>query len=157
MKKVFPVLFLFSLLLFSACDENRLFEENRELPDHAWSEKNKLAFSFFVSDTVSPYNFYINLRNADDYPYSNCYVFMTTHFPNNKIRRDTIELMLADQNGRWLGKGQGDIYDNQLKFRSNMRFPLKGKYLVEMEQAMRRQSLPGMYNAGIRIEKSTSK
>lgn len=142
------------LLLFASCDTQFFFDENREMPDHNWTDRNKLSFEFFVSDSVSPYNFYINLRNADDYPYSNCYVFMTTYFPNNKLRRDTIELVLADQNGRWLGKGQGDIYDNQLLFRKGMQFPLRGKYKIEIEQAMRRQSLPGIYNAGLRIEKA---
>lgn len=149
-------LFLFLLplaALFVSCDKERLFEENRELPDHTWTERNKLAFDVQIPDSSQLYNFYFNLRNADDYPYSNIYIFMNTALPNGKFRRDTVEFVLSDENGRWLGKGQGDIWDNQILFRKGMRFPVAGKYHIELGQAMRRQSLPGIYNAGIRIEK----
>jgi len=160
MERIFDAMpkpvFLFSflaLVLLASCDDNRLYEENRELKDHAWTERDTLRFEFTVIDTASPYNFYFNLRNADDYPYSNIYVFMNTTFPNGKFRRDTVEFVLADQAGRWMGKGQGSLWDNQLLFRKAMRFPLTGKYKIEINQAMRRQSLPGISDAGIRIEK----
>lgn len=156
MKKMSAVFIFASLLLFAACDDTRVYEQNAEMPDHAWTVRNKLNFSFFIGDTLTPHNFYFNVRNADDYPYSNIFVFMNTIFPNGKLKRDTIEFVLADPAGRWLGKGQGDLLDNQLLFMSAKRFPLKGKYTIEVEQAMRQQSLPGIYNAGIRIEKAVA-
>lgn len=154
MNRISAAFVFVSLLFLAACDSTRVYEENNELPEHEWTVRNKLSFNFFISDTITPHNFYFNVRNADDYSYSNIFVFMNTKFPNGKMKRDTIEFVLADESGRWLGKGQGDLLDNQLLYMKAKRFPLKGKYTIEVEQAMRRQSLPGIYNAGIRIEKA---
>ena len=148
-----PIIFFTAILSFSSCDNNRLFDANQEIKDGVWDLNQKLSFDFDVPDTTTKYNFYFNIRNTDDYPYSNIYIFMHTKFPNGKMANDTVEFVLADETGRWYGKGQGDLHDNRFIFRSNVRFPLAGKYHVDIEQAMRMEQLPGVLNAGIRIER----
>jgi gliding motility-associated lipoprotein GldH len=151
-----PLLFLVTILFFS-CDKMRMYDENRDIKDGLWDINNHLIFDFDVPDTVTKYNFYFNIRNTDDYPYSNIYVFFKTTFPNGKIGNDTVEFPLADETGRWYGKGQGDVHDCRLVFRQGVRFPLAGKYHMEVEQAMRMEQLPGVINAGIRIERAEEK
>jgi gliding motility-associated lipoprotein GldH len=144
-------------LFFVACDDTRMYDENRDIKDGVWDMKQHLVFDFDVPDTTTKYNFYFNVRNNDDYPYSNIYVFFETKFPNGKSGRDTVEFPLADENGRWYGKGQGDVHDCRLVFKKNVRFPLAGRYHMEVEQAMRMEELPGILNAGIRIERAEKK
>jgi gliding motility-associated lipoprotein GldH len=145
------------LLLFYSCDDNRLYEENRDLPDAKWNNKNKLSFDFTVPDTVNPYNFYFNIRNTDEYPYSNIYVFFRTTFPNGKTAVDTVEFPLMNDQGRWIGKGQGDVHDCQLIFKKAVRFPITGNYHIEAEQAMREETLLGVISAGIRLDRYQEK
>lgn len=145
---------LFVAASFVSCDGTRLYEENREVNGGVWDMKQKLAFDFEIPDTTTKYNFYFNVRNTDEYPYSNLYVFFHTSFPNGKMGNDTIEFPLADEQGRWYGKGQGDVHDCRLIFRKGVRFPLAGKYHMEIEQAMRMEQLPGVIDAGIRIERA---
>jgi gliding motility-associated lipoprotein GldH len=139
---------------FISCDDKMMYEENREIKDNTWDMKNQLSFDFDVPDTNTKYNFYFNVRNTDDYPYSNIYVFFHTKFPNGKMGNDTVEFPLADDQGHWYGKGQGDLYDCRLIFRQGVRFPLAGKYHMDIEQAMRMEQLPGIQSAGIRIERA---
>lgn len=141
-------------MAFISCDDNVLFEKNEEIKDGAWNMKQQLGFDFEIPDTLTKYNFYFNVRNTDEYPYSNLYVFFHTKFPNGKMGNDTIEFPLADAQGRWYGKGQGDVHDCRLIFRKGVRFPLSGKYHMDVEQAMRMEKLPGIIDAGIRIEKA---
>lgn len=152
------VKYIFVLLLiaggFISCDTNRVYEENRDVEGFMWSVGKPLSFDFEIPDTVTKYNFYFNIRNTDDYPYNNIYVFFHTRFPNGKTGTDTVAFPLADPNGRWYGKGQGDIHDCQLIFKKGVRFPVAGKYHMDIEQAMRMAELPGVMNAGIRIEKA---
>ena len=122
-----PVLILTGLLfLLAGCDDKRIFEENTDIPDYNWNINNKLKFNVSIKDPSTPANFYINVRNADGYPYSNLFLFIKTTFPNGKFSTDTLECILADEKGKWLGKGLGDIYDNQIAFKRNVRFPLPG-------------------------------
>lgn len=148
-------LLLFTIFLYSSCDSNRVFEENKEISDDVWDADEKILFEVDVTDTVSPHNFFVNVRNADDYAYSNLYMFITTSFPNKKTSRDTLECILSDDNGRWLGEGLGDLWDNRIPFKKNVRFPVSGKYVFTLEQAMRTEHLPEILDVGIRIEKQS--
>ena len=137
-----------------SCDKRRVFDDNKTLPDNVWERNNKISFAVDIKDTVNPHNMYINVRNADGYPYSNVYMFIHTKFPNGKGYTDTIECVLADANGKWLGNGAGDIYDNQILFKRNVRFKQSGIYTFDLEQGMRLEKLPLIMDVGIRIERA---
>ncbi len=146
--------FLFLALLFSACDSTRVFEENRKIEDNSWASGKSVTFLASITDTVSPHHVYINVRNASHYPFSNLFLFLTTTFPGGQIDRDTLEIMLASPDGKWLGEGLGDILDNRVLFKRNVSFPQTGEYRFEFVQAMRLDPLPGIMDIGIRIEKA---
>ncbi len=159
-KRKSEVLFFSNFLLIlvvislTSCDRNVVYEENVKLPDNRWEQKNAIQFTVDIQDTITPQNLYINLRNAGGYQFSNIFLFFTTTTPTGKMERDTIELTLADANGKWLGDGMGDIWDNRQLFKKDFKFPESGKYIFQLEQAMRVDPLPQIMDAGIRIEKS---
>jgi gliding motility-associated lipoprotein GldH len=147
-------LLLLGSFCLSSCDDARIFEENRAIPESGWDSSNVVTFSVDIKDPSTPANFYVNVRNADGYPYSNIYLFVKTKFPNGKQSSDTLECMLADENGKWIGKGIGDIYDNRIPFKRNVRFPIAGTYTFEVSQGMRTRSIPLIMDVGFRIEKA---
>lgn len=155
MKKLFGISILLVLLL-SACDKTRIFDENKSI-DGGWSWNNPIEFSVDIPDTLTPVNAYINIRNTSAYRFSNIYVFMTTTFPNGKQAKDTLNCLLADERGKWLGKGAGDLWDNRIMIKHNVYFNQKGTYRFKLEQAMRIDPLPDITDVGIRIEKATGK
>lgn len=157
--KTNKLLLLFSVFVFCliSCDKNRVFEENTDIPENVWNRNNKLRFDVMVEDTVSRYNFYINVRNAGNYPYSNLFLFMDTKYPDGFVSRDTLECILADESGSWLGDGSGDIFDNQILFKKNFKMKQKGNYVFILEQGMRVENLPLIMDAGIRLEKVPGK
>lgn len=142
------------LIMFSACNMSALFDENVTIDKAKWSKDDIIEYDLVISDTLSQYDFYINLRNTADYRFQNLYIFLTTRFPNNNITRDTIEFILADQAGKWLGKGWGNLKENDILLKSNLTFPLTGDYSFLVQHAMRADTLNGINNIGIRIEKS---
>jgi len=148
-----PVLILICLLMFSSCDSKRVFEENKPLENRSWKSADKLEFSVTINDTTIPYNVFLNIRNSMDYPYSNLYLFLKTSFPDGKVSLDTIECILADYDGRWLGSGIGSVKFNKCLFQKNVSFPRRGKYNFEFEQAMRVNVLKGITDVGLRIER----
>ena len=144
----------FYFLLLSGCDRARVFDENKKIEKANWNQNDPLIFLVNINDTTSANNVYLNVRNAGMYPFSNLFLFINTHFPQGQIDRDTVELTLASPDGKWLGDGLGDIFDNRILFHRNVRFPQTGEYRFEIYQAMRVNPLPGIMDAGIRIEKS---
>jgi gliding motility-associated lipoprotein GldH len=148
------VIILLSILFFVSCDSNRVYEKNISIPDASWNVGFKPSFEFEIQDTSIFYNFYINIRNNTDYPYSNLYLFVDSYLADGSSARDTIEVILATKEGRWLGKGIGKIKESRFFLRNNLVFPNKGRYQIDIEQAMREDALKGIEDIGIRIEKS---
>jgi gliding motility-associated lipoprotein GldH len=149
---IFGITLLLGTLL--SCDNNRIFEENISVPNKEWMVDYKPTFDFEIQDTTLFYNFYINLRNNTDYPYSNLYLFVNSYLPDGSMATDTLEVYLANREGKWLGKGLGKIKESRFFLKQNLVFPRKGQYSIEIEQAMRTEKLIGIEDIGIRIEQA---
>ena len=154
MKIIFHCLFVFGILLTISCDISRYFEENKVIENHEWDQNKPIVLVVPVNDTADIYNVYINIRNAGNYRFSNLYLFVNTILPGGQLQRDTLECILAAPDGRWLGDGLGDISEHRILFKQNVTFPQPGEYRFELFQAMRVNPLPGIMDAGIRIEKA---
>lgn len=151
--KVFFVTILFTVLL-SSCNQPVIFDEQVTIENAKWFKGESARFSVEINDSLAANDFYLTVRNTTDYRYSNLYVFLLTRFPNGNLSRDTIECMLADNTGMWLGKGWGSIKENTILLKQNLRFPLPGEYQFLIQQAMRVDTLEGISSVGLRIEKS---
>ena len=145
--------------LTSCSDDRLVFEKNVEIPNAKWAVTDKALLAVPITDTVSQHNFLLNVRNTEEYPYRNLYVFVKTTFPNGKSSRDTVGVVLADATGQWVGSGSGFLnssshHSNAIMYQYNKRFPISGTYQIEIEQAMRMDTLVGIRNIGLRIEKA---
>lgn len=141
-------------LLITSCDTHRVFEDNKPIANSTWKQNHPILFDVAITDTIIPYNLYVNIRNSGNYQYSNLFLFVKMYFPNGQRTRDTVECTLAEPGGKWLGDGLGDIYDNQKLFKQAIKFPRKGVYKFEVEQAMRIDPLQGITDIGMRVERT---
>lgn len=141
------------LCILAACNSRVIFEDNIKIPEYKWEINNVLRLETEISDTLSAYNIYINLRHASGYPFSNIFLFVKTTSPDGSSVKDTLELTLADETGKWLGSGMGDIWDNRVLFKKNYRFNQPGAWAFDIQQAMRINPLPQVMDAGLRIER----
>ena len=141
-----------SLLILFSCDPGRVYEKNIKIPDGIWDKDNKVSFEVFIDDTASSHNLYVNVRNTSLYPFSNLYLFIETTAPSVHTIRETFEITLSDERGKWLGSGLGDIWDLQQIYKDNVRFAQRGNYTIEYQQAMRMDKLPFVLDVGLRIE-----
>ena len=144
---------LFSLLLVCSCNKNVVYTQYKKFEDNEWYAKDKAVFDIDITDNNSLNNISLMVRHADSYPYSNVFLFVTTTYPDGKILKDTMEVVLANGKGEWLGSGAGDIYDFKVPIKRNVRFPLKGKYKFDFQQGMRSDPLPLIMDFGFEIGK----
>jgi len=154
----FMVKFFFVCLaafIFISCDDLVVFEENASIANAKWNTSDVKSFEFDITDTVRMHDLFVNLRNGENYPYSNIYLFIELQFPNGKKSMDTLECTLADETGRWYGSsGAGDIYENRFTYYQRRQFPLGGRYRIDIVQAMRTDVLEGIYDVGFRVARS---
>jgi gliding motility-associated lipoprotein GldH len=123
------------------------------MAEKTWKLMDILKFGIPVKDTVNSNNVYFTIRNSSSYPFRNIFLFVTTISPDGKTLTDTLQYNLADEKGKWYGKGFGDIHELNLPFKSNIYFPMKGTYQFKIQHGMRVEDLKGIYDFGVRIEK----
>ncbi len=155
------IVFLFIVIIsISSCTKNMVFDQFQNIEDAEWHKDSIISFSINSVDTISKNNIYINLRNNKDYEFSNLFLIVGIKFPNNYQIVDTLEYEMTSPEGRFLGTGITDIKENKLEYKTSVNFPVKGAYIINIQQAMRKtrnadglEYLDGITDVGLQIEK----
>lgn len=154
------LVFLFLSVLIISCNPISEFNQYKTVENSSWKYGEKIAFSFEVKDTIFSKNLYINIRNNNQYEYSNLYLITALKFPNNTLVIDTLQYEMADTSGKFLGDGFSGIKENKLFYKERKVFPISGIYTLMISQAMRKngevsaiENLKGIQDVGFSIEK----
>jgi len=152
------IILLFLGVCLYSCDDARVFDEYKTVSS-SWEKQEKVTFNLPELDSIENYNLFINVRNNNDYKFSNLFLISEMEFPNGKIVTDTLEYEMAKPNGEWLGEGFSDVKENKLWYKENVSFTENGVYKVTLQHAMRKNGetfgineLEGITDIGFRIE-----
>lgn len=137
-----------------SCDSGTMYEYTFDMPGEKWNRDSVLIFKVGVTDTITPHNILFLNRITGQYLYSNMFLFITIEAPDHSHQTDTLECLLADKSGKWLGRGFGSVWSNSIVYKRNVVFPQNGTYTFYIEQAMRVENLPHVLDAGLKIEKT---
>lgn len=143
---------------FISCDKSQVFDEYHTFED-GWKKNSIINFTFNQEVSKKPYNLFINIRDNDDYEFSNLFLIVKLEQPDGLIKVDTLEYQMANPDGTLLGEGFSDIKESKLWYKEKMLFPKKGKYKLSIQQAVRQtgkikgvEKLDGITEIGFRIE-----
>lgn len=141
------------LLLTTACSNHAVYQDARMIDEQGWYKKDFVSFDYEAKDTTESYDLIVDIRNGADYKYKNFWLFLRYTSPDATEYADTLECVLADNYGRWIGKSSGSMYSLPVIFMQNIRFPKIGNYHFDLVQGMREDTLQGIKEIGFRIEK----
>jgi gliding motility-associated lipoprotein GldH len=144
---------IFIALLLASCNSNIVYTDSVSMADEEWTLENVPVFGHENFDTISNFNIFLTLRTGSSYPFRNIYLFASTTSPEGRTITDTLQYSLADEKGKWYGKGFGDVHEMRLPFKTGVYFPSIGIYSFKIRHGMRAETLKGVYDIGLRIEK----
>ena len=142
-----------TIVMFISCDSSIVFEEYKSFKNQNWNTDSAAFFNYTITDTTSINTVKIKLRHTVEYEFQNLFLFVETDVI------DTVELMLANKVGMWLGSGIGDVREFEFEYQNARLFSKKGNYSFKIEQAMRYgvaekiQELNNVLAVGLSIEK----
>lgn len=151
---------LLGIMALTSCDENRVYEKNHDFPERHWLVGEKPEFEFLITNTDVRYNLYCNVRNEVSYPYARLfYTWHLTDSTGNEMRTALDSQFLFDKKtGEPFGRsGLGDVYDHRFMLLENFEFRRPGKYKMQFEQFMRKDTLQGILAVGVRVERAEDK
>ncbi len=143
MIKYFFQIIIFSIFIASCTDS--YYNETKNL-EKGWKKNQLQKFEF---STASNSYFDVNLivRNHNNYPYRNLWVFVMLDG-----KKDTLQYLLADKEGNWLGNGA--LKTKEIYFNLYQDKILKaGKHTLILQHAMRTDTLKGLADISIEINK----
>ena len=131
------------------------YQKVETVPQNAWSYNFKPKFTFEITDTTAGYETYFIIRHTQAYPFSNLWLWLYIKTPGDStVRRERVNVPLAQSNGKWLGNGMGELFQQQLRLNlDSVSFKKPGTYQITVEQNMRVNPLPEVLNVGMMVKK----
>ena len=152
-----PLLLAILFLGFISCSDRSIFDEILPVQKIGWHKDTAISFTFEVSDIGKKYNLFFCLRNDNQYEFSNLYVFYDLQrVKSDYAKGDTLQYMLSDGKGNWLGKGMTAVKENLFYYKKDFSFGKKGIYRISIKHGMRSSFLKGVIDVGLRITPVTA-
>lgn len=140
--------------MFSACQEEPVFEDQHLMAQNHWAHQNALSFEFEVNPPLEK-NLFYTIRHHRDYRYCNLFIRYTLFKANNTsdtLLTRRVERSLYDcQTGRPLGRGVESWYDHELELLPRFSFPEAGTYRIVLSHEMRPDTLQHVHAVGVTL------
>ncbi|MBR5855170.1 MAG: gliding motility lipoprotein GldH [Paludibacteraceae bacterium] len=154
MRKIIWILTI--LLGFSSCQQSKVYNDFRTMPLVGWHQDSVLTYNANMPDSAGIYDVVIVVRHTDQYPYQNLWLFVNTYASKSSVQqRDTIEATMADNYGRWFGRGI-KYYELSLSYLEAFRSDTVALQFT-IQQGMRTEYLQGITDVGLQIIKHNGK
>ena len=118
------------------------------VPDARWERGQQLSFRFLVMEVHHPYYFDLLIRHNNNVEYCDFEVLATLSNGALYERKDTLHLLLSEQEGLWRGTGIA-LTELSFPYLQGIRLPTSGIYTLTLEPCSLRPSIRGIENVGV--------
>ncbi|XCI74670.1 MAG: gliding motility lipoprotein GldH [Flavobacteriales bacterium] len=152
-QKILPLFVYTWTLMIISCQNKQLIFKGGERFNGRWPKNKPAVFDFNIDTPQEIQDFLFVLRHNDSYEFSNIFLFIETQYPDGKSTRDTVQYKLAYKDGHWKGIGLGPTKEILLRFKEKATLKDSGHYKIMVLQDMRRDTLQGIEDFSLIIEK----
>lgn len=119
-----------------------------DIPAAGWAYGDTLRFTPDPVDSVVPGHLAVAVRHTGSYLYSNLWLEITSPVPGDTVLRvDTVNVPLADDFGRWYGRGYGVSFVTVDTLPSSYVFERGSD--VTVRHIMRKDTVAGLEQIGL--------
>lgn len=141
------VLIALALIALIGCNHPKgIYVESGEFKNEVWMSNEPIYLNIEI-DQSDEYEMTLNVRHTIDYEFANMWCFVTLRDSAHVILRDTLNIPIAAEDGRWLGQGNSLISVSTLLHKKAVL--IQGRYEVEIVQGMRCNALNGVKNVSV--------
>ncbi|MGL5683174.1 MAG: gliding motility lipoprotein GldH [Marinifilaceae bacterium] len=133
-----------------SCQPKSVYHNYLAMDDEQWTRDIVPEFTVVIEEN-GYYNINLLMRHTTDYPMSNLWCFVDILRKGETVKRDTVSVHVAQQDGRWLGTGGAIKTIVQALDDTKIWLPAD-TLTVKITQAMRTSPLYGVRDIGIEID-----
>lgn len=154
MRSFIVLIFGFLLLLPFSCKNSGavISDQFVQVNESGWHWNDARKLSFTITDSSFYYDVDCGLRISGSYRYSNIWLIYTLNGPGIQ-KKEQFEVVLSDNTGKWLGKGQSNLLSYERNFIRGAKLK-PGNYTLEFSQNMRDEKLKSVSDIGVKVRRS---
>lgn len=146
-------LLLLTAWLTTACIEHTVYHSYQSIPAKGWGKSDTLLFRIPIADSLKTLRLTAEVRNKNEYAYQDFYLIVSHNLQDSTVfQTDTLKFILADKDGKWQGTGWGGLFQSALPLETTVA-RYAGNYTFKVAQGMKDETLMGITDVGIKIEK----
>lgn len=137
----------------AACNQGEVYYQFRPIPQNEWGMNQEICFSL-DSAAIMPQHSYtisIEITHNINYSYKNLFLYLDHTLQNSISLRDTLECMLVDPSGKWLGTGNGATRQISVLYKTNQKIDTALHNEICIRHAMQDLKLKGIEKIGLKV------
>lgn len=144
------------LLTLFGCKPSDPYSHYESIKKGEWSRDSWLAYALdsLPVDPQLQYDVILGIVNSNQYPYRNLWLRISQNFNDTVFVNDTIEIKLADENGKWIGSGSAGLYQFTVPYKNGIRLDSTRSYSIHIRQVMKDNPLKGIDKVGVMVKRS---
>jgi len=148
-----PLAWLLLLLLTLSCNGDKTSYQYRQIEGGGWHRDSLLLFTtdslFQPEGPLLELSFEITSNNR--YPYRDLWMLVEQNISDTLFRADTLQLLLADEKGKFLGSSAGGLHQLTVPYILVMVDEPIRPYQVRIRHLMADDPLQGIEKVGVKV------
>lgn len=141
------------ILCLWSCKQQEVYYKFEPISQNQWDKGSELCFDL-DSVTINPLQTYtINVEISHNiiYAYRTLWLYLDQTLQDNIIVRDTVECLLSNENGSWLGSGNGATRQLSFLYKTDISVDTTFQNQICISHGMQDLQLKGIEKIGLKI------
>lgn len=141
------------LVCVVSCNQGEAYYKFLPIPKNEWGKSQEICFLLDSSSIAANRNYAISLELTHNinYQYKNLFLVVEHTLQDSVPARDTLELVLIDDFGKWLGTGNGATRQLSQLYKTNIKIDTTLHNEITIRHAMQNLKLKGIEKIGLKI------
>ena len=141
-----------AMLIITACTRKPVMAHAQfvNMPSHGWQQDLPLAFTPIYDDSTLTCDVMLTIRHDNSYSYRNLSMAVDIIAADSTVRRQHVNMPLADEYGNWTGGGFGALYQASVFIARDL-LPTQASRIVVWQTMADCDTLTGLVNMGLTV------
>jgi gliding motility-associated lipoprotein GldH len=146
-------LFLLVTAFLVSCGSKTITNQQKSFKNKKWDRNQVLTYSFNIADTAARYDISTTLKYFDNFPFDKVQLTFSLDDPSGEKRTTEHDLVIRNNEGRFLGKKAGDTIIMNFAIRNKYRFKATGLAKITLINRLPYQATEGLGGISLVVKK----
>lgn len=136
-----------------SCNKGEVYYKFKPIPNIEWDKQQEVCFLLdsLLATPSDNYAISVEISHNINYQYKNLSLLLEQSVGDSILLKDTVECILVDDRGRWVGSGNGATRQLSIQYKTNFKIDTALHNEICVRHTMQDLQLKGIEKIGLRI------